>query len=231
MNLHPEEPFFGPWQPQALADFTTALLQPLSERKIIAVDGRSAGGKTTLAGKLESSIPGSVVVHIDDIPMSGSWRGSEAQAGILSDPIPAGLHFFDWPNTVIKNLFEPYLAGKAVHYRPESWDDWNRPEGAIKIPPACPALILEGVFTGRYEISEYVDKIIWVQSDFEKARSRGIERDGGDAESEKHWNRFESFEAPFFAEQKSWERADVVVCGTPETPHAADEVMISSEDN
>ena len=229
MNLLPEEPSFAPWNVASLDDFVTALSTSKSTEstpKIIAIDGRSAGGKTSLAARVHQLIPGSVVVHTDDIPTSASWRGSEAQKTILSDPIPPDASFFDWTDRVIENLFKPFLASQSIRYRPESWDDWNRGEGAIEIPVGCPALILEGVGAGKRELDAFVHKSVWIQSDFDLAKTRGLAREG---ESEAGWNRFEGQEIPFLADQKSWERADFVVCSTPETQHSADEIAVSSQ--
>ena len=229
MNLLPEEPSFAPWNVASLDDFVTALSTSKSTEstpKIIAIDGRSAGGKTSLAARVHHLIPGSVIVHIDDIPSCATWRGPEAQASIQTDPLPEGCTYFDWLDNLVENVLEPLRVSKHVNYRPEAWDDWNRPAGAIDIPTTCPAVIIEGVGSSRRELSSYLDASVWIQSDFDLAKTRGIARDGGSVEG---WERFENQEIPFFAEQKFWERADFVVCGTPETEHSEEEILVSSQ--
>lgn len=127
MQLPPEEPYFGPWEVVSL----TALLEswrhklpdPMERPGVIAVDGRGAGGKSTLAAVLSRAVPGSVVVPTDDI----AWHHS----------------FFDWAELVRDGVFIPAHAGQDVHYRPPAWEVRSR-EGAIDVPSGCPLLILEG---------------------------------------------------------------------------------------
>lgn len=71
MRLAPEEPAAGPWRVEPLAAVLAACLQragPITGRAlIVAIDGRSSSGKTTLAGRISSAVTGSAVVHTDDI--------------------------------------------------------------------------------------------------------------------------------------------------------------------
>ena len=70
---------------------------------------------------------------------------------------------------------------------------------------------------------------VWVQSDRDEAERRGIERDGGDAAAADFWHEWMAAETPFLAEDRPWERADLVVCGTPELPHdPATELVIGA---
>lgn len=61
-----------------------------------------------------------------------------------------------------------------------------------------------------------VDSVVWVQADLERARARGITRDGGDASAAAFWDEWMAEEFPFLAQQRPWERADVIVAGTPD---------------
>lgn len=71
MRLHPEEPAAGPWRVERIADVVQAFAdrthryagRPL----VVAIDGRSSSGKTTLAGRAANIIPATAVVHTDDI--------------------------------------------------------------------------------------------------------------------------------------------------------------------
>lgn len=71
MTLRPDEPPAGPWRVEPLAWLVDLLLQtagPMEERPpVIAVDGRSASGKSTLTERLCSGVRGGQVVHTDDI--------------------------------------------------------------------------------------------------------------------------------------------------------------------
>ena len=71
LTLPPGEPAAGPWAPLSLDELATRLLQiadPAPGRPaVIAIDGRGASGKSTLAGELSRRVPGSVVVATDDL--------------------------------------------------------------------------------------------------------------------------------------------------------------------
>jgi hypothetical protein len=147
-------------------------------------------GKTTLAVRLAATTPRSAVVHTDDI----AWF----------------LARFDWVEEMRAGVLEPFHRGEAVAYRPPPWDERARP-GAVEVPASCDLLVVEGVGAARAELADLVDRGLWVQSDREVARERGIERDGGDVAG---WDEWQSEEVPFLAGDRPWERADVVVAGT-----------------
>ncbi len=169
----------------------------LGGARVIAVDGRSGAGKTTLARALAATRPGSAVVHTDDV----AWF----------------LARFDWVAEMRAGVLEPVLRGEPVAYRPPPWDERSRP-GAIEVPAPCELLVVEGVGAGRAELADLIDRAIWVQSDREIARERGIERDGGDVAG---WEEWQSEEVPFLERDRPWERADVIVAGTGLGPAGA----------
>jgi hypothetical protein len=74
LRLLAGEPEAGPWQAERLTVVADGLMR-LGQRRsaarrpvVLAIDGRSSGGKTTLAGRLQAAVEGSAVVHTDDIP-------------------------------------------------------------------------------------------------------------------------------------------------------------------
>lgn len=206
-GVHPGEPEFGPWTAVTPAELVERVLavagEPMSRVGVIAVDGRSGSGKTTVAGRLASVIDLSVVAHTDDI----AWHHS----------------FFDWTELMIDHVLAPARRGEAVDYRPEAWSSRGR-DGAIEVPADTRWVIVEGVGAARRELVSLVDAVIWVQSDDAVARSRGIERDGGDQAAAAFWDEWMAAEEPFLEDQRPWERATVIVNGTP--PGAPDPAML-----
>ncbi len=80
LQLAPEEPEAGPWRAEPLTVLVQALTQRAAGRivagrpVIVAIDGRSNSGKTSLAARIGEAVPGSAVIHTDDA--TGSTPGS-----------------------------------------------------------------------------------------------------------------------------------------------------------
>ena len=205
MRLRDEEPAAGPWRVASLA----ALPGLLGDPAVLAVDGRAGAGKSTLAGRLAAVVPGAAVVHTDDI----AWHQS----------------FFDWAHLLVGGVLEPVRRGLPVAYRPPAWDARGR-DGAIVVPAGCPLLVVEGSGVGRRALGRHVDALVWVQSDVELARRRGIARDiaKGEEEPAAFWEEWQAEEVPLFARERPWERAALVVAGTAVLPHdEAVEVVVA----
>ncbi|HST64815.1 MAG TPA: hypothetical protein VLM05_06475 [Mycobacteriales bacterium] len=203
MRLFPGEPAFGPWRAEAIS---AVLARTGPGTRIVAVDGRSAGGKTTCATRLAATVPGATVVHTDDV----AWYEA----------------FFDWARLLRDGVLAPVRAGEAVAFRPPAWERRGR-DGAIEVPASCPLLVVEGVGVSRRELSAFFDLRLWVQSDRVEARRRGIERDGGTAH-EAFWDEWDAEEIPFLAADRPWERADLIVAGGAERPYdPATELLVA----
>ncbi|MFC6239619.1 uridine kinase family protein [Longivirga aurantiaca] len=165
---------------------------------LVAVDGRSGSGKSTIAGRIAALVPGSVVVHTDDV----AWEES----------------FFDWDALMAAHVLAPAREGAAVTYRPPAWDRLGR-SGAIEVPAGSTLVLVEGVGAGRASLADHYDATVWVLSDEDERRRRGVERDvvlgRTPDEAADFWDRWQSEEYPFLADDRPWERATVVSCGTP----------------
>lgn len=205
LRTGPGEPAFTGWRRTPVHDLVTALLVGAQDAVddgrpwVVAVDGRSAGGKTTLAERLHRAVPRSAVVHTDDV----AWHHS----------------FVDWAERMREHVLVPLHAGRAVSWRPPEWVARGR-TGAVEVPGEVDLVLVEGVGAGRRELADLVDRSVWVQSDAVEAVERGIVRDGGTPEAEAFWHEWAATEVPFLQDQAPWERAHVVVAGTTLVPHA-----------
>ncbi len=214
LQLAPGEPEAGPWRVESLSTVVNAVTRRGPDRgssgrpAVLAVDGRSNSGKTTLAARVRGLVPGSVVIHTDDI----AWEHSR----------------FGWADLLVDGILIPMRQGQGVSYRPPRWDEHGR-EGSIEVPADCPLLVIEGVGARRREAADLIDTVIWVQADERKIGRRSVARaadrpaadlanravDGAPFDEE-GWM---AEEIPFNAAQRTWERADIIVCGTPEIPY------------
>ena len=210
------EPEAGPWRAERLAAVAATVMRSGYGKGadhgpvVLAVDGRSSGGKTTLAARLQDVVAGSAVVHTDDIAW---WRSR-----------------FGWADLLIDSILTPVRAGRPVFYRPPRWDERQRP-GAIEVPAGCRLLIIEGVGAARRESAHLTDAAIWVQADERETQRRNLARVGqpGGSPTVQHLRDWMAEEVPFLASQRPWEHAGLIACGTPQIPFdPATELVVAS---
>lgn len=200
------EPAFGPWHlatvPGLLGvlGYLGAVGRGADSRPfILAVDGRGAGGKSTLARTIVDATPQSALVHTDDL----AWNES----------------FFQWAH-LLREVLETLRAGNPLNLRPPAWQREGRP-GAVALPAGLSLIVVEGVGASQGDVVELVDAVIWVQSDFSVAEQRGIERDiaegvnGNRDETIAFWHEWMSHELTFLERERPRERAAAIVLGTP----------------
>lgn len=107
-------------------------------RAVVAIDGRSAGGKSTLAARLAEGL-GAAVVHTDDVAW---WHD-----------------FFACDDLLIRGVLEPYVAGDAAHFRPPAWEERGR-EGAITVSADSRVVLIEGVGSSRRSLVPYLSAAV-----------------------------------------------------------------------
>lgn len=201
----PGEPVATRWRPQAWSSLAEEILAhgPAAGPRpvLVAVDGRSGAGKSSVAERLAAEVPGSAVVRTDDI----AWWESA----------------FAWDHLLAASVLVPLRQGGAVSYRPPAWQARGRP-GSIDVPAGTPLVIIEGVGSSRVGLRSLLDAAIWVQADDSEANRRGIARDARTPEhagvqaASAFWWEWLAQERPFLATDRPWDRADIILCGTPE---------------
>ena len=148
----------------AAAGSATTGLAAARRTFIVAIDGRSGAGKTTLAGKLEKELreEGIAAAAIEVESFIGGWNG-------LIDGVEA----------VAARILEPVRSRGIATAR--TWD-WNRGTWAeeVRIPPSGPVdvLILTGCGAASAPCRPFVDLAVWVELDEERRRERVARREG-----------------------------------------------------
>jgi hypothetical protein len=185
-----------------------AVGEPAGRPPILAVDGRGSGGKSTFAGRLAGIWTGATVVHTDDL----AWRHA----------------VLDWTALLAEGVLAPVRAGEAVSYRPPQWDAADRP-GAIEVPADCTLVIVEGVGSGRRELTPLLDAVVWVESPQDDVDRRNAERVAAGETTPDDFAAWMAEENPFVAAERTWERAAFLVAGWPALPHdpCAEFVIVS----
>ena len=193
IRLHPEEPAAGPWRVEPIADiiagFADRARLSVQRPLVVAIDGRSSSGKTTLARRIAHTVPATAVVYTDDI----AWFHSR----------------FGWAD-LAQHVLETVRTGEALSFRPPAWIERGR-EGAIVVPHGIQLLVLEGVGASREELAHLLDARLWVQTD-----QTEIDRRNNARVADEGWL---LEEVPFVAAHRPWEHADLILAGSPTLPH------------
>ena len=173
---------------QVVADLAGRATPRCGRVLVVAVDGPSGAGKTTLARAVGRRLDARVV-HMDDV--YPGWDG-------LADAVPL----------VVEGLLAPLSRGEDAAYRRWDWvhDRWaTRPRDVRWVP----RLVLEGVGSSVGAAGEYAALRVWVEAPRAVRFERGIARDG--EAYRPHWERWARQEAALFAADGTRARADVVV--------------------
>ena len=170
-----------------VAERVTARPPTLGTGRLVCVDGPAGSGKTTLADAIADVVPGSQVVHCDEL-LQG-WRGLPGLAA------------------TVEAMLRPLAAGEPGCWRRWDWlaDGWA--ESHVVRPGGL--LVLEGVGCWSPGVADLVGLLVWVEAGSEVRLARGIARDG--EQMRPQWEQWRLDEDELFARLDTRAWADVVV--------------------
>lgn len=146
----------------------TQLPVPTGRPLLVAIDGRCASGKSTLAARLQKAC-GCAVVHMDDFFLRPEQRTRERYE------TPGGNVDHE---RFLSEVLQPLQQGKAARYRP--FDCWaQRLTAPVCIEPA-PVLVVEGSYSCHPELWSYYDLRIFLTVSPETQMQRIENRDGSE---------------------------------------------------
>jgi len=196
------------------------------EPTLVAIDGRSAAGKTTLADELAVSVSnnGRPVLRssIDHFhPPGHKYRSSQRRY----TPVSYYAEGYDYA-TFRAVLLDPLRHHCNRQCRLAFWDSFNDiafPEHWTDVPSGA-IIIVDGIFLFRPDLQQYWDYTIWLDIDWQNMLERAANRDVawmGSADSV--IERYRAFWIPthqlYEAETNPRYRANVIVDNRqPETP-------------
>ena len=160
---------------------------------IIAIDGRSGAGKTTLALELAALLREHrkvSVFHLEEI--YPGWNG-----------LAAGIERY------VSTVLEPLSQGIPALWA--SWDWENHYDGAQRSTPPADVVIVEGVGAAHAPARELLDVVIWVEAEAGARKRRALDRDGGTFED--YWEQWAAQEDELLALDDPSAVADLLVEG------------------
>ncbi|MBE6570466.1 MAG: hypothetical protein E7658_09670 [Ruminococcaceae bacterium] len=169
-----------------------------SDRVVLAVDGRCASGKSTIAEYISRMYPTSVI-HMDDFFLPGELRTPERMA-----ETGGNLHRERFLEEVI-----PHLRGRAFTHRVFQCSTFTYAETPRTVEDN-PLILCEGSYALHPDFGKYYDMAVFSDIEPEKQLTRIRERDG-----EYMLNRFRNewipMEEKYFTEMHIREKCDFVL--------------------
>ncbi|MDQ0674619.1 para-aminobenzoate synthetase [Pseudarthrobacter siccitolerans] len=173
---------------------------------IIAVDGRSGAGKTTLAVELAARLRAHHKVslfHLEDI--YPGWNG-----------LLAGIHRY------VATVLEPLSRGEAATWT--SWDWENHYDGGSRVTLPAEIVIVEGVGAAAAAARPLLSAVIWADSPDDIRRTRALDRDGGTYEP--YWDQWAVQEEEWLLGDDVPQHADVRVLNRADGTAPADVLQL-----
>jgi uridine kinase len=155
--------------------------------RVLAIDGRSGAGKTSLAATLARQL-GAPVVSLEGL--YGGWDGLERGIDLL-----------------VANVLVPLAAGWAADVPRYDWvaEEWAEP--AVLDPPEV--LIVEGGGAGARRAAAFESLLVWLEVPAPTRKKRALDRDG--ATFAPYWDQWAAQEDLMLARERTPDRADIVV--------------------
>lgn len=170
---------------------------------VVALDGRSGAGKTTLAVSVASRLDATLVTGDD-------FYRDLSELERLSLNASEGVQlYFDWER-LRDEVLGPLRRGRSATYFPFDWvAGHGMTKAAVHLAPSR-FIVLEGVYSARPELAPYVDATVLIETDNEERIKRLAERAHRHAEWATRWDAAEDL---YFSAIRSPEAFDLVVGG------------------
>jgi uridine kinase len=155
--------------------------------RVVAIDGRSGAGKTSLAAELSGRL-NAPVVSLEDL--YGGWDGLERGIDLL-----------------VSTVLEPLAAGQAPRVPRYDWvaGEWAAPR-VIETPDI---LIVEGVGAGARRAASFESLVVWLEVPAPVRKRRALGRDGETFAP--YWDRWAAQEDLMLARDRTQDRADITI--------------------
>lgn len=154
-------------------------------RALVAIDGHSAAGKTTLAKMIQQSIAESQIIHTDDF-----YRVMETTKRETLNAEKGYQLYYDWERLENQVLL-PFSKGKGIRYQKYSWQDNQLIDWVEVVPEGI--VLIEGCYSARPELKHYYDLIVFVETNMQERIKRQAIRADASPEWLERWDAAERF--------------------------------------
>jgi uridine kinase len=158
--------------------------------RVLAIDGRSGSGKSTIAREAAIAA-GAATVAMEDL--YGGWHG--LREGI---------------DRLVRDVLAPLSQGRDALAARYDWVHGRWLEPVVLRAPAL--LIVEGVGAGALAAAPHLSVLAWVEVQDGLRRQRALARDG--AIYTGHWEQWARQERDYMSADRTRARADVIIRAT-----------------
>jgi uridine kinase len=173
---------------------------------VVAIDGHGTAGKSTLADRIAGAT-GAALVHTDDFfqqPPAAPAGGPRRRQPLCQ--------YYDW-RRIRTQALEPLRARREVAFRRFDWSRGAGLDGVVTVAPAD-LILLEGVFSAAPELSDLVDRSVFVDTP-EHERLRRLHARVAPADWDPDWLLAEQ---SYFRLTRPIASFDLIVSGTSPVP-------------
>jgi hypothetical protein len=183
----------------SLAAFIRARAEGLGRPCVVALDGRSGVGKSTLAARLAAEIDGTVVDG------DGFYAGGVVVR--TDSPRARAESCIDWKAQRV--VLESLRAGREARYHAFDWEAFDgRSEAVSTVVGPSAFVVLEGVYAARPELRDLVDVRLLLTVDDQTRLARLQAREGGLGPWDLQWHEAEVW---YFSQTVTASSFDVVL--------------------
>jgi uridine kinase len=188
------------WQVVDLAGFAQRVIELAGQARpaIVATNGASSSGKTSLSRRLARALPHCAVLHTDDL----AWHHG----------------VFAWDSLLINDVLPVVRNHAPLCYQPPAWIARGR-SGAITLDADREFVIVEGVGASQTSVRPHLNVIIWVETPQPVRYSRDALRvASGEISAASHAG-WMAEENAYLSAERPWEHADLIVDGSGTFDH------------
>ncbi len=173
--------------------------RPEDSRTVVAIDGGSASGKTTLSELLEK-LYACTVFHMDDFFLRPEQRTAERYGEIGGN--------VDWER-FLAEVLEPLRRGEAVSYR--RFDCHTMTLGETEQVNPRQLVIVEGAYSMHPELAGFYDLSVFLDVDPSLQKARILRRNGSQW-AQRFFDEWIPREKLYFDETSIKQRCDLMIC-------------------
>ena len=165
---------------------------------VIAVNGHSSSGKSTLSRRLSAAVPDAAVLHTDDL----AWHHG----------------VFSWDELLREDVLPTVRTGEPLEYRPPQWRARRRTD-SITLPGGLAFLLVEGVGASQASVRDVYDLVLWVETEEPTRSARDLVRLAAGEMSAAGFASWMAEENTYTTRERPWEHADLLVYGGESIPY------------